>query len=68
MVSEPYVTMTLAMLKDWGYTVFQEPTVTRFPLPSPPKIPLTPLSPMPRPASYFWAAAAVTGGDVTVPV
>jgi len=67
MVSEPYVTMTLAMLKDWGYTVFQDANRYTIPAPQSAQKSAYAIEPDASAASYFWAAAAVTGGDVTVP-
>lgn len=66
-VSEPYIKMTVAMLRQWGYTV-EQPTPNRFELPAewlhnPSSYTIEPDA---SAASYFWAAAAVTGGRVTV--
>ena len=64
-VSEPYIAMTLAMIRHWGGTVAVTPAgyaVTPG-LRSPGDYAVEPDA---SAASYFWAAAAVTGGRVTV--
>lgn len=68
LVSEPYVAMTLAMIGQFGYRVEVGPGHRyRFP----PKqgrhfCGTYTIEPDASAASYFWAAAAVTGGRVTV--
>ena len=67
-VSEPYIAMTLSMLRDWGAGVAEVPAGFRV-APSalrPPSQPY-PVEPDASAASYFFALAAVTGGRVTVP-
>ncbi len=67
LVSEPYIDMTVAMMQQWGVTVDRprqgvyrvEPQCYR-----PRQYPVEPDA---SSASYFWAAAAITGGTVTVP-
>ena len=64
-VSEPYIDMTCAMIRNWGGTVEITPSgyaVTPG-LHSPGEYAVEPDA---SAASYFWAAAAVTGGRVTV--
>ncbi|MGL4424427.1 MAG: 3-phosphoshikimate 1-carboxyvinyltransferase [Gemmataceae bacterium] len=66
-VSEPYIQMTLAMMREWGYRVEVEPGVFRV---QPGRAVANParyaIEPDASSASYFWAAAAITGGTVTV--
>jgi 3-phosphoshikimate 1-carboxyvinyltransferase len=68
LVSEPYVTMTVKMLKDWmceveqtdrGYRVFPIHSVVGGPA-------QYAIEPDASAASYFWAIAAITGGRITV--
>jgi 3-phosphoshikimate 1-carboxyvinyltransferase len=70
LVSEPYVAMTQAMLQQWGFRVSREPGPT-FRIPAPQEPQWRPaeytVEPDASAASYFWAAAAVSGGAVTVP-
>jgi 3-phosphoshikimate 1-carboxyvinyltransferase len=67
LVSEPYVEMTLAMMRQWGYEV-ERVGVGVYRVPSQwLHNPMTyAIEPDASAASYFWAAAAVTGGRVTV--
>jgi 3-phosphoshikimate 1-carboxyvinyltransferase len=68
LVSEPYVAMTVAMMRKFAITVDGDAT-TQF------HVPLTAhyaaqtfaIEPDASAASYFFAAAAVTSGEVTVP-
>ncbi len=70
LVSEPYVNMTIAMMKKWGLLVTRKGSVfetwhagahgTYRSLPN------YHIEPDASAASYFWAAAAITGGRVTV--
>ena len=67
LVSIPYVHMTLAMLEPWVNEAgwFEDDTLVVVPeLLEPPT--LYPVEPDASAASYFWAAAAITGGRVTV--
>lgn len=66
LVSEPYIGITLKMMQAWGvpvvmhqhsYRVASQPYQAREYL----------IEPDASSASYFWAAAAITGGSVTVP-
>lgn len=67
LVSQPYVSMTLSMMKSFGVTVEYPPDLSGFEV-----IPQTyvgrpyDIEPDASAASYFLAAAAVTGGEVTV--
>jgi 3-phosphoshikimate 1-carboxyvinyltransferase len=68
LVSEPYVAMTLAMLRDWGLTV-ETPSPALFRIPGrqvPTRRSRYDIEPDASAASYFFAAAALTGGTVTV--
>jgi 3-phosphoshikimate 1-carboxyvinyltransferase len=67
LVSQPYVAMTLAVMRAFGAEVITTPELNRF------EIMLQryaarehSIEPDASAASYFWAAAAVTGGEVTV--
>jgi 3-phosphoshikimate 1-carboxyvinyltransferase len=68
LVSEPYVAMTIEMMRQFGISADGGAT-TQF------HIPLSPhytaqtfaVEPDASAASYFFAAAAITGGEVTVP-
>lgn len=72
LVSEPYVRMTVDMMRQWGldvkadqpgeYTVF----ATNQALTSPQNPAHYAIEPDASAASYFWAAASITGGRVTV--
>jgi 3-phosphoshikimate 1-carboxyvinyltransferase len=71
LVSEPYVRMTVAMLRQWHLQVHVEtPALYRIPAPQrqPPLASVWEyaIEPDASAASYFFAAAAVTGGRVTV--
>lgn len=68
-VSEPYIAMTIEMMADWGVRVERpEPHVLRvaagqhYQAKAPYQV-----EPDASSASYFFAAAAVTGGRVTIP-
>ena len=69
LVSRPYVEMTLRMMDDWGLTVLREWQESRFLIPAP-QSPYGGIryrvEPDASAASYFFAAAAITGGRVTV--
>lgn len=66
MVSEPYVEMTVSMLKSWGYTISREGSSWKVPAPQAAQLSEYQIEPDASGASYFWAAAAVTGGETTV--
>ncbi|QDU18183.1 3-phosphoshikimate 1-carboxyvinyltransferase [Urbifossiella limnaea] len=65
-VSEPYIAMTLAMMRQWGYEVEAVGNVYRVPAASLHNLANYAIEPDASAASYFWAAAAVAGGRVTV--
>jgi 3-phosphoshikimate 1-carboxyvinyltransferase len=64
LVSEPYVAMTVAMLRQWGLRLAQVDRT--FHIPGRQQHGLTDyaIEPDASAASYFWAAAAITGGEV----
>jgi 3-phosphoshikimate 1-carboxyvinyltransferase len=73
-VSEPYIEMTLAMLRQWGLSVEMEPGPA-YRIPGGQRVRPAEgsdyyvdyhIEPDASAASYFWAAAAVCGGRVTV--
>ncbi|MCI0702023.1 MAG: 3-phosphoshikimate 1-carboxyvinyltransferase [Planctomycetia bacterium] len=68
LVSEPYVEMTLAMMRQWEYEV--EPVGVNAYRVHPSQGYHNParytIEPDASAASYFWAAAAITGGRITV--
>ncbi len=69
-VSEPYISMTVGMLEQWGLTVSTTAPGT-FHVPGNQRVTLDtyidyPIEPDASSASYFFAAAAITGGAVTV--
>jgi 3-phosphoshikimate 1-carboxyvinyltransferase len=67
LVSQPYVRMTLAVMESFGVAV-QDEGLTRFTIP--PGHPYRgcqyAIEPDASAASYFWGAAAITGGRITV--
>lgn len=69
MISEPYVTMTVAMMRQWG-TGLRVDKVDRGYHVRGDQLVKNPseyaIEPDASAASYFWAAAAITGGRVTV--
>ncbi len=67
LVSEPYVEMTIAMLKAFNLTVNRD-AAGRFVIPGNQQIHREQyaIEPDASSASYFWAIAAITGGRVTV--
>jgi 3-phosphoshikimate 1-carboxyvinyltransferase len=68
LVSAPYVTMTVAMMRQFGLTISQDrPDRFRVPAPQKPQ-PLEryAIEPDASAASYFFGAAAITGGSITV--
>lgn len=68
MVSEPYVEMTVAIARQWGISI-NNPRPGLFVVRSSPNAHLDSyaIEPDASAASYFWGAAAITGGKVTVP-
>jgi 3-phosphoshikimate 1-carboxyvinyltransferase len=68
-VSEPYIAMTIAMMADWGVEVARpQPNVITVKSGQVYKAkPDYVIEPDASGASYFFAAAAVTGGQVTIP-
>lgn len=66
LVSQPYIVTTLAVMRSFGVAV-ESDGLTRFRVP---KQPYTPcdyaIEPDASAASYFFAAAAITGGTITV--
>ena len=66
--SKPYVTMTLAVMKSFGIEVQANDSLTHFTIPQGTyKHTEYQVEGDASSASYFFAAAAVTGGEVTVP-
>jgi 3-phosphoshikimate 1-carboxyvinyltransferase len=69
LVSAPYVRMTASVLRHFGYSVEEGPGPT-FRVPADPRRRWSgryEVEPDASAAGYFWAAAAVTGGEVRVP-
>jgi 3-phosphoshikimate 1-carboxyvinyltransferase len=66
LVSAPYVEITIAMMRAFGVEVRREDTVYVVP-PGGYRATTYEIEPDASTASYFFAAAAVTGGEVTVP-
>ncbi|MBU2537523.1 MAG: 3-phosphoshikimate 1-carboxyvinyltransferase [Proteobacteria bacterium] len=66
-LSKPYVTMTLAVMRDFGINVTANPELNHFLIPQGCyQAREYAVEGDASSASYFWAAAAVTGGRVTV--
>jgi len=65
-VSEPYIAMTVAMLRDFGLVVEVKGATYRIPGPQTIKLDEYAIEPDASSASYFFAAAAILGGRVTV--
>jgi len=66
-VSEPYIEMTVAMMRQWGYAVDANGGTFHVRAGGYTHNPMTyAIEPDASAASYFWAAAAITGGRVTV--
>jgi 3-phosphoshikimate 1-carboxyvinyltransferase len=70
LVSQPYVAMTVSLLRRWGLSLVEEAGAFVV-APAPPPAARRPpaeylIEPDASAASYFWAAAALTGGRVTV--
>jgi len=67
LVSVPYVRMTLSMMKDFGVTVETPADLSSFTIPSQSYSARDyHIEPDASAATYFWGAAAVTGGSVKV--
>lgn len=68
LVSQPYVQMTLAVMNAFGVTVETDATLSHFQIAAPQAYHGRDfeIEPDASAASYFWAAAAITGGTVTV--
>jgi 3-phosphoshikimate 1-carboxyvinyltransferase len=68
-VSEPYIAMTIAMMADWGVAVERpEPAILKVAAGQSYQAKTSyGVEPDASSASYFFAAAAVTGGSVTIP-
>ncbi len=68
LVSRPYVTMTLAVMSAFGVHVDGCPDMKSFEINAPQSYhpQAYTIEPDASAASYFWAAAAITGGEVTV--
>lgn len=69
LVSLPYVTMTIAMMRAFGASQITSEDNQRFLIQGPPAPRITEygIEPDASATSYFFAAAAITGGEVTVP-
>lgn len=68
LVSQPYVTMTLAVMEAFGATADVSNSFDRIAIAAPQQYSARDydIEPDASAASYFWAAAAVAGGEVTV--
>jgi 3-phosphoshikimate 1-carboxyvinyltransferase len=67
LVSVPYVTMTVALLRHFGLTIeHAAPSEFRIPGRQHGGVPCYRIEPDASAASYFFAAAAITGGRITV--
>lgn len=67
LVSKPYVTMTLAMMREFGVDVRFPETLNKFVIPGHAYVARTyAIEPDASAASYFFGAAAISGGRVTV--
>jgi 3-phosphoshikimate 1-carboxyvinyltransferase len=67
LVSKPYVDMTIAVMKSFGGPVIRSAQLTQFEIPPTVYQGRTyQIEPDASAASYFWAAAAITGGRVRV--
>jgi len=67
LVSVPYVAMTVAMMRRWGLRVETEGW-QRFRIPGQQRsgMPVYAIEPDASAATYFWGAAAITGGEVRI--
>ena len=66
LVSKPYVAMTQSVMKSFGVSLEQTEKDLKIPAPQKYKGQHYAIEPDASAASYFWATAAITGGDVTV--
>jgi 3-phosphoshikimate 1-carboxyvinyltransferase len=68
LVSQPYIRMTLAVMRSFGVDAETGPRLEQFRIIAPHSYTACnyAIEPDASAASYFWAAAAVTGGEVTV--
>jgi 3-phosphoshikimate 1-carboxyvinyltransferase len=68
LVSQPYVRMTLAVMKSFGVDVETSGELQRFRISAPQRYRAAEyvIEPDASAASYFWAAAAICGGELTV--
>lgn len=68
LVSVPYVTMTLAVMRAFGASASADASYSKIDIPAVGHYQACDytIEPDASAASYFWAAAAVTGGEVTV--
>lgn len=68
LVSQPYVRMTLAVMRSFGVTAPDDADLSRFVIPGRQKYRGLnyAIEPDASAASYFWGAAAISGGDVLV--
>ena len=66
LVSKPYVAMTRRVMKSFGVSLEQTEKDLKIPAPQKYKAQHYAIEPDASAASYFWATAAITGGDVTV--
>jgi 3-phosphoshikimate 1-carboxyvinyltransferase len=77
LVSQPYITMTLKVMESFGAEIDTQARSASEGLSAPPRLRVKSnptsyqactyaIEPDASAASYFWAAAAITGGDVTV--
>jgi 3-phosphoshikimate 1-carboxyvinyltransferase len=68
LVSQPYVQMTIAVMRAFGVDVVASASLDRLQISAPRKYTAGPyfIEPDASAASYFWAAAAITCGEVTV--
>ncbi|MBN02449.1 MAG: 3-phosphoshikimate 1-carboxyvinyltransferase [Planctomycetaceae bacterium] len=66
LVSKPYVAMTRSVMKSFGLSLEQTENDLKIPAPQKYKAQHYAIEPDASAASYFWATAAITGGDVTV--
>jgi len=68
LVSQPYVRITLAVMKAFGVEVVADPRLSRFEIAAPQSYRACAyaIEPDASAASYFWAVAAISGGEVAV--
>lgn len=68
LVSQPYVEMTAAVMRSFGVVIEYDESMTRFHIPAPQMYQACKyaIEPDASAASYFWATAAICGGEVTV--